>query len=66
MIKAEVVGWERRARLPGHPKEIEIKVLPFRHWTQAGVNSEAWDSLEAGIGPSSEKKDARSSSTGCV
>lgn len=39
VVKAEVVCW-RRARLPGHPREIEIKVLLSRYWTLAGDNSE--------------------------
>lgn len=48
VVKAEVVRW-RKARLPGHPREIEIKVFLSRYWTLAGDNSEEQGSLEARI-----------------
>lgn len=65
VVKAEVVRW-RKARLPGHPREIEIKVLLSRYWTLAGDNSEEQGSLEARIGHLSEKRDTRSRRTGHI
>lgn len=53
MVKAEVVGWGGQDCLVT-PEKLRLRFFS-RHWTQAGVNSEEWGSLEAGIGHLSEE-----------